>query len=149
MKRGPPKLLALPVFTTHGDRREVTDLEGENPLVTLGKGYLVSQLQLLLQDGRLHLSQGAESVAQELLAVVAEMPEDANDRYGAWSTGPNDHQVTALGLATQLDPTGRQWRDEIEAAKRLRRHRLASGKPVDHSLPENYGQYRPKIGRGW
>ena len=133
---GDAELLALPVYTTHGDRREVADLEGKGPLVTLGKGHLVSQLQLLLQDGRLHLPKGAERVGQELLEVVAVMPPDANDRYGAWSTGPNDHLVTALGLATQLRLGGLEWKEEIGAARRLRRHRLASGKPVDHSLPD-------------
>ena len=134
---GDAELLALPVYTTHGDRREAA-LEGKGPLVTLGKGYLVSQLQLLLQDGQLHLPKGAERVGRELLEVVAVMPPDANDRYGAWSTGPNDHLVTALGLATQLRLGGLEWKEEVRAARRLRRHRLASGKPVDHSLPEGW-----------
>ena len=138
LEAGGVELLALPVYTTHGDRREVADLEGKGPLVTLGKGYLVSRLQLLLQDVRLHLPKGAESVGRELLEVVAVMPEDASDRYGAWSTGPNDHLVTALGLATQFRLGGLEWKEEIGAARRLRRHRLASGKPVDHSLPEGW-----------
>lgn len=136
LEAGGAELLALPVYTTHGDRREVADLEGKNPLVSLGKGYLVSRLQLLLQDGRLHLPKGAERVGRELLEVVAEVSPDANDRYGAWRTGPNDHLVTALGLATQLRLGSLEWKKEIAAARRLRRHRLASGKPVDHSLPD-------------
>ena len=81
LKRGPPESLALPVYTTHGDRREPTGVEdkGKDPYLTLGKGYLVSQLQRLLQAGQLHLPQGAESVGQELLAVVAEMPEEGHE----------------------------------------------------------------------
>ena len=40
------------VYFTHGDRRTV-----EAERVTLGKAYLVSRLQALLQSGRLHLPQ--------------------------------------------------------------------------------------------
>lgn len=91
------------VYFTHGDRRR-EDTEAENQ-VTLGKAYLVSRLQTLLQTDRLHLSRTSESevLAQELLDYEVKVDENANDRYGAFSIGAHDDLVTALGLAVQKD----------------------------------------------
>jgi len=88
----------VPVFFTHGDRR--TDADGE---IRLGKAYLVSRLQSLLQTGRVHLPASAEAraLADELLDYEIRVDENANDRYGAFRVGTHDDLVTALGLSTQ------------------------------------------------
>ncbi len=88
----------IPVYFTHGDRR--TEERGE---VRLGKAWLVSQMQALLQTGRLHLPRTteAEALARELLDYEIRVTENANDTYGAFKTGTHDDLVTALGLAAQ------------------------------------------------
>ncbi|MCP4548616.1 MAG: hypothetical protein GY835_19340, partial [bacterium] len=92
-----------PVFFNYGDRRKE---EWESELqVTLGKAYLVTRLQTLLQTDRLHLSRTseAEALAQELLDYEVKVDEHANERYGAFSVGTHDDLVMALGLAVQID----------------------------------------------
>jgi hypothetical protein len=71
--------------------------------VSIGKAWLVSQLQALLQTDRLHLPRTPEAalLAQELLDYEIKVSEDANDRYGAFRVGAHDDLVTALGLAAQ------------------------------------------------
>src|ERR671920_169311 len=101
------------VYFTHGDRRKVESSE-----VKLGKAWLVSRMQALLQSGMLHLPRTAEAEAlgKELLDYEIRVTEDANDRYGAFTVGAHDDLVTALGLATQEDSSG-GWptsrRDEV------------------------------------
>jgi hypothetical protein len=96
-----------PVYFTHGDRR-TEDFDTFNGIKTvkLGKAYLVSRLQALLQSGRVHLPKTAETdaLARELLDYEIKIDQDANDKYGAFRTGAHDDLVTALGLAVQLDP---------------------------------------------
>jgi hypothetical protein len=89
------------VFFTHGDRR--TEADGQ---ITLGKAWLVSRLQALLQTGRLHLprTREAEQTGRELLNYEIKVDQDANDKYGAFRVGTHDDLVTALGLAVQVDP---------------------------------------------
>lgn len=55
--------------------------------MTIGKAYLVSRLQALLQGGRVHLPQTTEAraLAEELLDYEIRVSEDANDRYPVWS----------------------------------------------------------------
>ncbi len=91
------------VFFTHGDRRVMDDASGE---VRLGKAWLVTRLQVLLQGGRLHLPRTAEAAAlqQELLDYEIRIDTDANDKYGAFKVGSHDDLVTALGLACQVEP---------------------------------------------
>ena len=74
--------------------------------VTLGKAFLVNRLQVLLQDGRLHLPKGSEAraLAVELLTYEIRVDENAVDRYGAFRVGTHDDLVTALGLAIQDEP---------------------------------------------
>ena len=93
-----------PVYFTHGDRR--TTEGGE---VRLGKAWLVSHLQALLQGGRLHLPKTSESeaLAKELLDYEIRVDQHANDTYGAFKVGTHDDLVTALGLAVQ--PVRRLW----------------------------------------
>jgi hypothetical protein len=91
------------VYFTHSDRRKV-----ERGEVKLGKAWLVSRMQALLQSGLLHLPRTAEGEAlgKELLDYEIRVTEDANDRYGAFRVGAHDDLVTALGLATQDDRGG-------------------------------------------
>lgn len=88
----------VPCFFTHGDRR--TQEKGE---VKIGKAWLVSRMQALLQSGHVHLpkTDEAKALADELLNYEIKVDEDANDRYGAFKTGTHDDLVTALGLAVQ------------------------------------------------
>lgn len=90
-------------YFTHGDRRtEVPPSE-----VRIGKAYLVSRLQSLLQTQRIHLPAGhneAQVLAQELLNYEIRIDDDGNDKYGAFKVGTHDDLVTALGLAVQADP---------------------------------------------
>ncbi len=96
------------VYFTHGDRRVVNGLQ-----VTLGKAWLVSQLQALLQTGRLLLPKTAEAeaLAKELMDYEIRVTEQANDTYGAFKVGSHDDLVTALGLAVQPPPGGWAWLD--------------------------------------
>jgi hypothetical protein len=93
--------LITPVYFTHGDQRNQKGIQ-----VKLGKAYLVSRLQMLLQTGRLHLPRTAESerLAEELLNYEIRVDENANDRYAAFRVGAHDELVTALGLAVQQEP---------------------------------------------
>ncbi len=94
-----------PVYFVHGDR--LTRQDGQ---LTLGKAYLVSRLQTLLQGGRIHLpkTQEAEALAKELLDYEIHVDEKANDTYGAFKVGTHDDLVTALGLAVFYEPA--RWR---------------------------------------
>ena len=89
------------VYFFHGDQ-----LTREGRRIHLGKAYLVSRLQVLLQTGRLHLPRTAdcEQLAQELLDYEIQVDEKANERYGAFRVGSRDDQVTALGLAVHNEP---------------------------------------------
>lgn len=90
-----------PVYFTHGDRR-TQDTEK----IILGKAWLVSRLQALLQCGRLHLprrSSEAQTLARELEDFEIRLRDDANEREGAFRVGTQDDLVTALGLAVQVD----------------------------------------------
>jgi hypothetical protein len=93
----------IAVYINHGDRR--TPVEGGKE-VRLGKAFLVSRMQALLQSELLHLPRTpeAEVLAEELLDYEIRVSEDANDKYGAFRVGTHDDLVTALGLAVQKDP---------------------------------------------
>jgi hypothetical protein len=91
-----------PVFFTWGDRR----LEQDDGSITLGKAWLVSRLQVLLQCGRVLLPRTAEAdaLARELLDFEIKVDQDANEKYGSFKVGSHDDLVTALGLAVQDEP---------------------------------------------
>lgn len=86
-----------PIYFTHGDRFVKTDTGA----ITLGKALLVSQLQVVLQTGRILLpkTEEAQTLARELQDYEIRVDEDANDKYGAFKVGTHDDLVTALGLA--------------------------------------------------
>jgi hypothetical protein len=90
-----------PVYFTFGDKRTA-----ENGTVTLGKGWLVSRLQALLQTRRLHLPRTteAEALAEELLDYEIKVDPDGDAKFGAFRVGQHDDLVTALGLAVQAKP---------------------------------------------
>jgi hypothetical protein len=99
-RAAPVPVILRPTYFTHGDRR--SEEHGE---VRLGKAWLVSRLQVLLQQQRIHLprSRDAEALAKELLDYEIRVDERANDTYGAFKVGTHDDLVTAVGLACQLD----------------------------------------------
>ena len=87
---------------THGDR--LTHADGE---WRLGKGYLVSRLQVLLQELRIKLPSDdpeAAALVSELENYQIRIPTDGNEKYGAFSVGSHDDLATALGLAVLRDP---------------------------------------------
>jgi hypothetical protein len=90
---------AEPVYFTQGDRR----VEQRDRSISLGKAWLVSRLQALLQTTRILLlrTMEAQALAQELLDYEIHVDEKANDTYGAFRVGSHDDLVTALGLAVQ------------------------------------------------
>lgn len=91
------------VYFTHGDRCERVSARE----IRLGKAFLVSRLQILLQLKQLHLPKNAEAdaLADDLCNFQIQVAEDANDRYGAFAVGPRDELVTALGMASQPEPS--------------------------------------------
>ena len=101
---------AVACYFNHGDRRT----EKSWREVTIGKAYLVSRLQALLQTRRLHLPNNPEAsaLAEELLNYEIRVDENANDRYGAFRVGTHDDLVTALGLAVQTRRTSERLFDE-------------------------------------
>ena len=93
------------VYSTYGDRRNE---ERDENRITLGKAFLVSRLQMLLQFQRIHLPRGhreADPLVQELINYEIRVDENANDKYGAFRVGTHDDLVTALGLAVQKEPS--------------------------------------------
>lgn len=98
-----------PVFFTHGDKATIR--WGGRRESTVGKAYLVSRLQALIQTQRIELPQTAEAkaLAKELQDYEIRIDAaTANDTYGAFKVGSHDDLVTALGLATIVDrPTPR------------------------------------------
>ncbi len=97
------------VYFTFGDRRTADE---DARQVTLGKAFLVTQLQALIQARRIHLPKTAESeiLVEELLDYEITVERDANDHYGAFRVGKHDDLVTALGLAVHRTPS---WRASV------------------------------------
>jgi len=91
------------VLFTGGDQRKENPREGR---VHLGKVFLVSRLQSLLQFQRIHLPQTPEAavLAQELGDFEIRVDQNAHQRSGAFKVGTHDDLVTALGLAVQKEP---------------------------------------------
>jgi len=99
-------------YFTHGDRR--TKEQGR---VTVGKAWLVSRLQALLQTSRLVLPNGspeASALMQELLDYEIRVDQNANDKYGAFKVGSHDDLVTAVGLACQEESNMSLWLSQLE-----------------------------------
>lgn len=90
-------------FATFTYGRALTYADGEQ---RVGKSYLVSRLQVLLQTDRLALPKTAEAeaLAKELLDYEIRVSDEGDDRYGAFKVGTHDDLVTALGLAVLRGP---------------------------------------------
>ena len=76
----------------------------------LGKAYLVSRLQALIQGERIRLpeTEQARALAKELTDYEIRVDEAAKMTAGAFKTGAHDDLATALGLAVLQDrSTGR------------------------------------------
>lgn len=103
---GPLKAVLWSVYFVHGERR--TEMPAERK-ISLGKAFLVSRLQALLRDRRVHLPTTDEgrALAQELLDYEIRVGKNATDRYGAFRAGTHDDLVTAVGLAVQTDRPAR------------------------------------------
>ncbi len=93
------EIRVMACFFTHGDR-----LTQESRELRVGKAYLVSTLQALLQSGRIKWKRTPETeyLAEELLDYEIHVDQDANDKYGAFRVGTHDDVVTAVGL-TAID----------------------------------------------
>jgi hypothetical protein len=87
---------------THGDKYTQNDEshQRQGSTASVGKAYLVSRLQALLQTNRLKLPKTpeTEALARELKDYEIRIDQDANDKYGAFKVGTHDDLVTALGL---------------------------------------------------
>lgn len=90
-----------PITFTHGDTYDAKTGR-------MGKAYLVSRLQALLQGRCLTLPPlhpDTEQMARELKDYEIHVSAaDAHDTYGAFKVGTHDDLVTALGLAVLEDP---------------------------------------------
>ena len=102
LRESSPGTRIVACYFNYGDRRT----QESRTQVRIGKAYLVSRLQTLLQAERLHLprSPEAEILAAELRDFEIRVDQDANNRYGAFKVGTHDDLVTALGLAVQSLP---------------------------------------------
>lgn len=74
--------------------------------IKLGKAYLVSRLESLLQTGRIHLPRTveAEALRRELLDLALRVDGNGHERSGAFRPRTHAALACALGLATQIDP---------------------------------------------
>ena len=103
LRTGAPAVQSVvAVYFTQGEGRNEVRENGYKRL-SLGKAWIVSRLQALLQTARIHLPNTfeARTLAQELLNFEIRVDENANDKYGAFRVGTHDDLVTALGLAVQ------------------------------------------------
>ncbi|SRR6266567_219336 len=99
------RIAIKPITFTHGETYNAkTGL--------LGKAFLVSRLQSLLQGERIHAPDTSEVKAtiEELKVYEIKVNQDGKDQYGAFKTGKHDDLVTALGLSCLEDPYGMQTR---------------------------------------
>lgn len=96
----------VPVIFNHGEAL-VPNQTTAGLSLTLGKAFLVSRMQVLIQSGRVTVpQQHPESVAlvRELLDYEIRINPRGSDTYGAFRVGTHDDLVTALGLACLIDP---------------------------------------------
>lgn len=89
----------VPLTFVHGDQYN-------RKTGSLGKAYLVSRLQSLLQSGRIHAPKTPEVIAtlDELRVYEIKIDQNGKDTYGAFKTGAHDDLATSLGLGCLEDP---------------------------------------------
>ena len=93
------KIHTVPVMITGGEK-ELFDPELGGWKVP--KRILVSNLQVLLQNGQLKFAEGmmhANTLINELLNFKVKVSTHANDTYEAWREGDHDDLVLSLALA--------------------------------------------------
>lgn len=102
-----PQCHVTAVTITGGDRGDpdvLWKLEA-----SIGKSYMVSRLQALLQSQRVQAP--GEPPDEDLAAMAEELkvyeirtkPDTGNDQFGAFKVGDHDDLVTALGMACLVD----------------------------------------------
>ena len=113
------KEIGLRKETRHVSLQPISFVHGERynrSTGALGKAYLVSRLQSLLQGGRVHAPDTAEVkvMLEELRVYEIKVDQDGKDTYGA-TIGKHDDLATALGLSCLEDPFG----DRVTYSKRI------------------------------
>ncbi len=101
----------MPITFTSGDRYD-------RSTGSLGKAYMVSRLQALLQRGAIHAPDTPEvrAMLEELKVYEIRVDQDAHFSAGAFKVGKHDDLATALGLAC-LEESGLEPLDaELVAA---------------------------------
>ena len=88
----------------------------------LGKAYLVSRLQALLQSGAIHAPDTPEVrvMIEELKVYEIRIDTDGKDTYGAFQVGKHDDLVTALGLTCLPQITGHALLAEMKERMTVR-----------------------------
>lgn len=89
--------------------KPITFAHGENydrSKGRLGKAYLVSRLQSLLQNEAIEApdTQEVRATMEELRVYQIKVDQDGSDTYGAFKVGMHDDLATALGLGTLESP---------------------------------------------
>lgn len=99
-----------PVSFTHGETYNKNT-------GSLGKAYLVSRLQSLLQNERVHGPDIPEMVVtvEELRVYEIKVSNEGRDQYGAFKTGKHDDLATSLALSCLEDP----YSDRVSYSKRV------------------------------
>jgi hypothetical protein len=94
------RLRPVAVTIVAGDRQT----EREDGVISVGKGYLIGKLQVLLQAGRLHLPSTPEAavLVSELQDYQLDYTPAGNVTFNARS-GQHDDLVLALALAVAVD----------------------------------------------
>lgn len=87
------------VLFTSGDKR--LDRHGQ---VSIGKGWMIGRIQVLLQAGRIHLpaTDEAQALVDELVNYEVTINEHANASFNA-RPGKHDDLVIALGLGVGME----------------------------------------------
>jgi hypothetical protein len=95
----------------HQERPKTAGVLGSSrgPVIELrmGKAYMVSRLQALLQGRRLEFAHdlpGAAAVRKEISDYEIRASDAGNDTFGAFSHGTHDDVVAAVGLASIREP---------------------------------------------
>ena len=93
-----PETQIKPINFVHGEKYN-------SKTGILGKSFLVSRLQSLLQSLRVHAPNTPEVLAmlEELKIYERRMSQDGKDQYGAFKAGTHDDLATSLGLSVLED----------------------------------------------
>lgn len=84
---------------------------------TLGKAFLVSRMQSILQERRFHApdTQEVKAMIDELLVYEIKVSNEGKDTYGAFKTGAHDDLATAAALSCLESP----YRDKVSYSERV------------------------------